>query len=132
MSDQDQEMISILRRLYEALNHEDFDGAMEIAHPEVEFIRAGVESPVRGAGALRAWLEPDALVDQRWEPKEFRVNGDKVLVQQNTRARGAASGIEFDVDTLVVWTLEDGLVTRIEGFLISEESAALEAAGLSK
>jgi ketosteroid isomerase-like protein len=71
-------------------------------------------------------------VDQRWEPKEFRVNGDKVLVQQNTRARGAASGIEFDVDTLVVWTLEDGLVTRIEGFLISEESAALEAAGLSK
>ena len=65
MSDQDQETIIIMRRLYEALNREDFDGAVEIVHPEVEFLRPGVESPVRGAGALRAWLEPDALVDQR-------------------------------------------------------------------
>ena len=39
---------------------------------------------MRGGSALRAWLEPDALVDQRWETKEFRVNGDKVLVRQNT------------------------------------------------
>jgi hypothetical protein len=70
-------------------------------------------------------------VDQRWEPKEFRVNGNKVLVHQNTRARGAGSGIELDVDTWAVWTLDDdGLVTRIEGFLIHEDSAALEAAGL--
>ena len=48
------------------------------------------------------------------EPKEFRANGDKVLVHQNTRARGAASGIELDIDTWAVWTLDDdGLVTRI-------------------
>ena len=132
MSDRNQKIVSSLRRLYEALNRGDFDGATEIVHPEVEFIRPGVEAPVRGVGALRAWLEPDALMDQRWEPKEFRVNGDKVLVHQNTRARGAASGIELDVDTWAVWTLDDdGLVTRIEGFLIHEESTALEAAGLS-
>ncbi len=65
--------------------------------------------------------------------EEFRVNGDKVLVRHNTRARGAGSGIELDIDTWAVWTLDDnGLVTRIEGFLIYEESAALEAAGLSE
>jgi ketosteroid isomerase-like protein len=133
MSDRDEEMISTLRRQYEALNRGDFDMAIETVYPEVEFIRPGVEAPVRGAGALRAWLEPDALVDQRWKPKEFRVNGDKVLVRQNTRARGAASGIELDVDTWAVWTMDDdGLVTRIQGFLTHEESAALEAAGLSE
>ena len=125
--------MEILRRLYEALNRGDFDTAIEMAHPEVVFTRPGVEAPLRGAAALRAWLEPDALVDQRWEPKEFRVNGDKVLVRQNTRARGARSGVELDVDTWAVWTLDDdGLVTRIEGFLTHEESAALEAAGLSE
>jgi ketosteroid isomerase-like protein len=126
-----EENVEILRRVYDALACGDFDAAIELVHPDVEFIRPGVEAPVRGAGALRAWLEPDALVDQRWEPKEFRVNGDKILVRQNTRARGAASGIELDIDTWAVWTLEDdGLVTRIEGFLIHEETAALEAAGL--
>jgi ketosteroid isomerase-like protein len=128
-----EENVEILRRLYEALARGDFDAAIEIAHPEVEFIRPGVEAPVRGAAALRAWLEPDALVDQRWEPKEFRVNGDKVLVRQDTRARGAESGIELDIETWALWTLdEDGIVTRIEGFLIHEESEALEAAGLEE
>ena len=132
MSNQDQGKISILRRQYEALDRGDFDAAMEILHPEVEFTRPGA-APLRGAAALRAWLEPDALVDQRWKAKEFRVNGDKVLVRQNTEARGAGSGIELDVDTWALWTLNgDGLVTRIEGFLIHEESAAVEAAGLSE
>ena len=127
------ENVEIVRRLYEALARGDFDATIEMAHPDVEFIRPGVEVPVRGARALRAWLEPDALVDQRWEPKEFRVNGDKVLVRQNLRARGAGSGIEMDVDTWAVWTLDDnGLVMRIEGFLVHEESDALKAAGLSE
>ena len=128
-----EENVETLRRVYEALNRGDFDAVMELAHPEVEFFRTGALSPVTGKSALRTWLEPDALADQRWEAKEFRVNGDKVLVRQNTKARGAASGIELDVDTWAVWTLDDdGLVTRIEGFLVDEESAALEAAGLSE
>ena len=128
-----EENVEILRRLYEALGRGDFDAAIEIAHPEVEFIRPGVEAPVRGAAALRAWLEPDALVDQRWEPKEFRVNGDKVLVRQDTRARGAGSGIEMELETWVVWTFDDdGLVTRIEGFLTHQDAEAFEAAGLEE
>jgi ketosteroid isomerase-like protein len=127
-----EENVEILRGVYEALNRGDFDAAMALIHPEVVFTRPGVEAPVRGAGALRAWLEPDALVDQRWEPKEFRVNGDKVLVRQKNKARGAASGVELDIDAWAVWTLnDDGLVTRIEGFLVHEESAALQVAGLS-
>jgi hypothetical protein len=55
------------------------------------------------------------------------------LIRQRNRARGAGSGIEIDMEMWVVWTLnEDGLATRIETFLIHEESAALEAAGLSE
>ena len=76
-------------------------------------------------------MEPDALEEQRIEPLEFRTNGNRILVRQNIRARGATSGIELDFEASVVWTLDDdGLVTRVEGFLPHQESAALEAAGL--
>lgn len=132
MSDGDEEIIRSLRRAYDAFNRADFDTAMEIAHPEIEFISPENQSALRGADALRTWLEPDALEDQRIEPHEFRVNGAKVLVKNHTFARGARSGIELEVDSWAVWTLnDDGLVTRVESFLIHQESQALEAAGLT-
>jgi ketosteroid isomerase-like protein len=133
MSDRDQEIIGSLRRIFEAFNRADFDAAMEIAHPEVEFVPPGGQSPLRGADALRAWMEPDAFEEQRIEPVEFRIRGNKILVRLDTRARGARSGIELELDMWVVWTVnDDGLVTRLESFLIHEESQALEAAGLEE
>ena len=133
MSDRDQEIISSLRRAYEAFSRADFDTAIEIAHPDVEFVPPGGQSPLRGADALRAWMEPDAIEEQKIEPREFRVRGNKVLVDQHTWGRGAGSGIEVEVDMWVVWTLnDDGLVTRVEAFLVDQENQALEAAGLSE
>ena len=88
---------------------------------------------MRGSEALRAWMEPDALEDQRIEPIEFRINGNRVLVRQRTLARGAGSGIELDLENWAVWTLDDdGLAMRVESFLVHEESDALAAAGLSE
>jgi ketosteroid isomerase-like protein len=126
-------MIGSLRRAYEAFSRADFDTAIEIAHPEIEFIPPGGQSSLRGADAVRAWMEPDAIEQQQVEPREFRINGNKVLVRQHTWGRGAGSGIEVEVDMWVVWTLnDDGLVTRMEAFLLHQESEALEAAGLSE
>ena len=133
MSDRDQEIITRLRRGYEAFSRADFDAAIEIVHPDVVFVPPGGQSPLLGANSLRAWMEPDAIEEQRIEPREFRVKGDKVLVRQHTWGRGAGSGIEVEVDMWVVWTLnDDGLVTRIAAFLIDQEHEALEAAGLSR
>jgi ketosteroid isomerase-like protein len=127
------ENVEQLRRAYEAFSRGDFDAAIEVAHPEIEFVRAGGQAPVRGADAFRAWMEPDAIVDARIEPLEFRTNGSKVLVRQFNRARGAASGIELEQETWAVWTLdENGLATRVEGFLAHQGHEALEAAGLSR
>ena len=133
MSDRDQEIINSLRHAYEAFSRADFDTAIEIAHPDVEFVLPGGQSPLRGADALRAWMEPDAIEEQRIEPREFRVSGNKVLVRQHTWGRGAGSGIELEVDLWAVWTVnDDGLVTRVEGFLVDQEREAHEAAGLSE
>ena len=130
-ADPDQEVVERLRRAYEAFSRGDFDTAIEAAHPDVEFVPPGGQSPLRGADALRAWMEPDAIEEHRIEPREFRVNGDKVLIRQHIWGRGAESGIELELDVWAVWTVNDeGLVTRMEAFLAHQEGDAREAAGL--
>jgi len=117
-----------LKAMYEAFSRADFDAVVELAHPEVEFIRPG-QGTVRGRDALRAWLEPDALEAHTVEPSDFRISGRNVLVRQHHRARGAGSGIEVEAVSWVVWTFDDdGLVRRAEAFLVEDE--ALEAEGL--
>jgi ketosteroid isomerase-like protein len=133
MTDRDEEIVARLRRAYEAYSRGDFDAAIEVAHPEVELVPPGGQASLRGAEAVRAWMEPDAFASQAIEPLDFRVEGNKVLVRQRSRIRGAASGIEMEVDQWVVWTLnDDGLVTRVENCLDHQEADALEAAGLSE
>ena len=133
MDGRDAAMIDALRRTYEAFNRGDFDAAVAIAHPEIEFVPPGGQASLRGAAAVRAWMEPDAFEEQRIEPLDFRVEGKKVLVRQHTQARGAGSGINLDMEIWAVWTFDDDLlVTRMESFLPHQESEALEAAGLSE
>ncbi len=133
MADRDQEIVASLRRIYEAFNRGDFDAAIAVVHPEIEVVPVGGQSSLRGAEAVRAWMEPDAFDEQQIEPLEFSIQGNKVLVRQHTRARGAGSGIELDVEIWAVWTLnDDGLATRVEGYLPHQEAEALEAAGLSE
>jgi ketosteroid isomerase-like protein len=126
-------MIASLRRTYEAFSRGDYDTAIELAHPGIEFIPPGGQAALRGADAVRTWMEPDAIAEQRIEPREFRVKDNKVLVRQCTWARGTGSGIELEVESWNVWTFnDDGLATRMEAFLLHEEGKALEAAGLSE
>jgi ketosteroid isomerase-like protein len=116
MSDPEHDVTGRLRRAYDAFSRGNFDRAMEIAHPDIEFVPPGGQAPLRGAEGFRAWMEPDALEENRIEAREMRINGDKVLVRQHAWARGAGSGIELEVDAWAVWTVnEDGLVTRVEG-----------------
>ena len=133
MSDGDQELIDRFRRSYDAFSRGDFDEAMENSHPEIEFFPPSGQPPIKGAKALRAWMEPDALEDQRILALEIRPNENKVLIRQKMSARGAGSGIELDVESWLVWTLnDDGLTTRLEVFPIHQKAEALEAAGLSE
>jgi ketosteroid isomerase-like protein len=126
-----QEKVDLVRSVLEAFNRGDFEAVVQAVHPDIEFIRVGDQSPVHGVAALREWMEPDAFQDQRFEPLDIAVNGNKVLVHQRFTGRGAGSGMELDFTTFAVITLDDdGLVTRLEGFLPHEEAEALKAAGL--
>ena len=127
-----QENVEMLRSVYEAFNRGDFEAVMRAVHPDIEFVRFGGQSPVRGLAALREWMEPDAFEDQRFEPLDFTPNGNKVLVRHHFTGRGAGSGMALDFTSFAVFTLDDdGLVTRLEAFFPYEEVEALEAVGLS-
>jgi ketosteroid isomerase-like protein len=133
MADRDEEIVASLRRIYEAFNRGDFDAAIAVAHPEIEYVPPGGQSSLRGAEAVRAWMEPDAFEDNQVEPLEFSIHDNKVLVRQHATARGAGSGIELDMEIWAVWTLNDeGLATRLEVYLPHQEAEALKAAGLKE
>lgn len=121
-------MVAALRRNNEALNRGDFDAAIAIADPEIVFVRVGGLPDLRGADAIRAWMEPDAFESQRYEIVGFEAAGNRLLTRQVTTARGAGSGIEMEIEAITVWTFSDeGKVLRVEAFLPSEEAEARRA-----
>ena len=129
----DEKMIAALRRLHDAFNRGDFEALVQLAHPDVELVRTGGQSSIKGVAALREWMEPDAVEEQRFEPLDFRVKGDKVFVRVHATGRGAGTGIDMDSVTYAVYTLDDhGLVKEVQGFLPHQEAEALEAAGLTE
>ena len=121
-----QEKVETVHRWFEALSDEDFDAALALVHPEIEFVPPGGQAPYRGAESLRRWMEPDAFRRQVVEPLESVVVADRTSSRDNTsRPRGPAAGSSwiscpgpsgpFD---------DDGLVTRVEVYLDHEQDKA--------
>ena len=132
MSLSEDEILENLKNAYALFNRGDFDAAVELAHPDIEFVPPGGQPSFRGAKALRAWMEPDAFDSQEIHPLELTLSGNKVLVRLLTRARGSGSGIEIELLMWNVWTFDsDGLWIQVKNFLPHEEAEARSAAGLA-
>jgi ketosteroid isomerase-like protein len=130
MGHSDEELIERVRRAYEAFNRGDFNTAIGTAHPDVVYVPPGDQPELRGAEALRGWMEPDAFESQVIEPLEFWVSGSEVLVRQHVTARGAGSGIEMELEAMTLWTFDDdGRVMRLEAFLPHQDEEARRALG---
>jgi ketosteroid isomerase-like protein len=125
----EEELIRRLESSYDAFNRGDFDAATEWVHPEIVFISLSPgRTEIHGLEAFRAWMEPDAFESQAVSGEIIELVGNKALIHQQTRARGAGSGIEMEIGSWTVWTIDDeGRVTRIENFLEHEEDEARRA-----
>ncbi|MCB0875546.1 MAG: nuclear transport factor 2 family protein [Solirubrobacterales bacterium] len=133
MSSRDQELIAILRHALDAGNRGDFDTAVAMVTPDVELISRGGFTSLRGADALRAWLEPKTMEDVLFEVEDIEVVGSNVLARHRVRGRGVASGISLEMRFWAVWTFNEArLLTRVVMFRPDEAAAAREAAGLSE
>jgi ketosteroid isomerase-like protein len=134
-----QENVELVRRIFEAVNRGDFEGALALANapPEFEFVPSGVLIPdlsdvQRGPEGLRRVLEGffAAFDDLHLEVHELIDAEDQMFGSYAIQGRGRHSGAETSWDVWNVWTVRDGRVVRLQGF--TDRDAALEAAGLSE
>ena len=121
--------VEVIRRLFEALEREDFAAALELFDADVEWSPAeGDYRGIEGVGAaFIEWMEP--WEEHRIEPEEFlEAADDRVLATIHLTARGGQSGVEIDQRFFQLYTVSDGKVARMVEYL--DRDRALEAAGL--
>ena len=128
------ENVEIIRRLSDAFNRSDIDGAMLCLDPEV-VLRPGVQVPDEegqyvGHDGLTEWFrsatEPWQMIMVEHQ-ELIDCPGNRVLAVERWTFRGR-DGIELELKLPNVYTFRDGLTVRIDGF--TEKAAALDVAGL--
>jgi uncharacterized protein len=127
--------VEIVRRLIEAWNSNEPDGAIAIVDPGVviDATRRRVNPKTyTGRQGMRRMLADTHEVweEFRMKPDEVRDAGDRVVAIGRWVGKGKDSGIEVQQPVADVFTLHDRRVIRLElGF--TDRAEALEAAGLS-
>ena len=109
----------------------------QLVDPAVEFrgTVGGLEEGriAHGVSQIMESFEADDL--EAWEerrlvPEELIDAGDDVVVLLHEYRRGRGSGITLELDTAVVFSVTDGRIVRIQGYM--DRAAAFEAVGMSK
>jgi ketosteroid isomerase-like protein len=77
---------------------------------------------------LRDWI--DAWEDWELEIEELHDAGEKVVAVMRQRGRSKATGLPVDMRFAMVWTLRDGMQTRME--MYGDPTEALAAVGLKQ
>jgi len=127
------ENVEVVRRIYEAMIHDDLDQIFSALDPEIEW-REPPESPGAGVyqgheGVRRSYTSwVGAWADYRLEVEELIDAGDHVLARCRQWARAKASGVEVAQPLFGAWSLSHGKVVRMRMF--QNEADALEAVGL--
>jgi ketosteroid isomerase-like protein len=111
-----QENVELVRAVYEGWARGDFT-RIDAFHPEIEFEMVDWPHQIRVRGipamsdtwrdTLRAWD------DFRSIPTEYIDCGRNILVLNHIQGSGKESGAGVSADTATLWTVEDGLVTRL-------------------
>ena len=129
--------MNVVKAFLDASIRRDRTQVAELVDPEVELhgTVGGVQEGqvYRGlAEVVREYDEVDgeAWEERRIEPEEFLDADDHVVVMFHEFRRGKGSGVELELDTAAVFTMRDGRVARMQGFM--DPAAASKAAGLSE
>jgi ketosteroid isomerase-like protein len=133
------ENVELVRRIYAWMAAGEAERSFAVYDEAIEWdltrapfvLQLGFEAVSRGHDAIRAgmraWLEA-------WDRIEYVLDdlidaGDRVLALVHLRASGRASRVPVSYDHPMLWTVRDGMVTRVQVF--GDRAEALQAAGLS-
>ena len=104
-------------------------------HPDIEWVIAREHPDARTVAGHEAVAEyqrdwQEMLPEVRAEFDRVLDAGEKVLGIGTVRGKGAGSGADVRVPIAFLFTIRDGLITRVEEYLDPVE--ALDAAGLAE
>jgi ketosteroid isomerase-like protein len=127
--------VTVLRQLEEFLNARNLDAYVELVDPEAEW-HVAREDPDTGVhhgriqirGYLERWI--DTFSDLQTHMEETHDAGDRVLAVLHMQGHGSESGAPFDQRVNFLFSLREGLVTKVEEFF--DHGEALSAAGLDQ
>jgi ketosteroid isomerase-like protein len=114
--------VELVRELLDRFNRSDRSGIFELLSEdfvaEVPPTLSAEPDVYEGHEGAQRYLDAfDGLIeDVRFEPLDFHVEGEQVIVELVLKGRGVASGIEVEQRTAVVHWIADGKVTRMDPF----------------
>jgi ketosteroid isomerase-like protein len=117
----------VINQLVELWNGGDYERILSLYRDDI-VMTAAPEWPDPGpwegkeqvAWNQRQWLDAWDSIELVIDRLEMR--GDKVLAMGKWQSRGRSSGLGGEMPVVMVLTLEDGLVTRFDWFLDSDEA----------
>lgn len=119
----------LIGRILELWEEGRIDALFLLMHPQVEWLeppevpdRTIVTGREAAMGALMVWLSTWSSYEN--ELRGVSEHGNQVIVEFHQRMTGAGSGLEVTSDLFMVWTVEDGLATRMAMFTKREEARA--------
>jgi ketosteroid isomerase-like protein len=132
-----QENVEVVGRVLHCWSIQDIEGMLRYVHPQVEIDYADSNAP--DASVYHGHAECRAFVRSRFEDFEERsfdaaelidAPPDAVIAIGRMRGRGRASGVAVEADSVTLWSLRDGQVSRIK--LYQSRREALKAVGLEE
>jgi ketosteroid isomerase-like protein len=128
--------VNVVKAFLDASMRRDMTQLAQLVDPEIELhgTVGGVQEGRVYRGLTEVIHEYDEVDGEAWEerriePEEFVDADDEIVVLFHEFRRGRGSGVELEADTAAVFTVRDGRVVRMQGFL--DRAAARKAAGLS-
>ena len=129
--------MDVIKRGHDAFNRGDWDGALEFAHPEIEWRLHGelgldAAQAVKGREALKElWASFFEIWDEyKMDALDFaQAPAGRVLVSVRFTALGQGSSVPIELTYFWVYRMRDGVIAAVDLYL--EKSEALEAAGLA-
>jgi len=119
----------VIRRINDAWEEGRTDAVLLHMHPEIEWLeppetpdRAVVRGREAALSALMMWLSTWAVYEN--ELRGISEHGDRVIVHFRQRMVGPGSGVPVEGDLFMVWTVRDGLATRMAMFQSRDEAEA--------
>jgi ketosteroid isomerase-like protein len=114
--------VEVVRRLFELYASGGMEAALEVLDEQLVIVippemSAEPDSYHGHEGARRYFAGFDGMLeDVRYEALDLIPEGEHVLVRARLAGRGVSSGLEVDLESIVVHTVEGGKVTRIEPY----------------